>query len=389
MGLLLVSQALFSQKIVENPKVEFSTAQGLQITKIELNDSFTVLSFEYTNQPGSGFLITSLSYISPDNNESKLNVIKADNVTIDNWEEVPTSGKAEYTLYFPAIDGGTKTIEFGEANDGGSWFIYGIQLVEMPYNGMIPAHLVGYWYASDGSKELVAALFDTLAVYNSQVWSYASVKPLDKQLKIELSNNTGKQSLVLSIVDEETILLGASASNQVKLRNSPVEVAGYSNPSDKPYVNSVLTKNGVATYKGLILNFNAKYISQKTGQVHVNNVLTGNQTTHTVKIQNDGTFSIDLPVAHPVQVYAQLPMVYEAIFVEPGKETFHIIAPNYAERNYFMGELSSANNGFMDVKNIRYFDYQKIQDSILTLSPEQYKDCNYSVEIKAKCFCST
>lgn len=372
-GLFLVVQSLFSQKIIENPRNAFSTVPELKITKIELNDTSTVCHFEYSNFPNVSFSVPKRTYILPEGSDEKLFVTYAENLTLNQQVVIPASGVVNYTLFFPKINPLTPSLEFGEANKGGNWFIYEIELIKQPYKGLIAEELIGYWYASDGSKELIVALFDTMAVYNSQAWSYKSVKHENNQLKFVLANNTGKLNINATIVDEKTILLGTTATNQVKLNNYPIEVANYSNPNNKPFAEPILSKNGQATYKGFIRNYNTKYIEQKTGQLHVNNVLTGNQTSHVVKIENDGTFSISFPVAYPVQIYSKMPMSNEPIFVEPGKETFHIIDPVNTQSNYFMGEMALVNTNLMDLKKIRHFDYSIMGDTILQLTPEQFR----------------
>jgi len=372
--MLIVSQLLFAQKVIENPDYAHSTAGGLRITKIELTDTSTVCHFSYSNSPGSGFLIPSGSYIRPDNSTEKLFILKAENAPLDNWTSVPSSGKAEYTLYFPPISKASEKLEFGEANEGGSWFIYEIELEKKPYKGAIAQNLSGYWYKTDGSMELVVALYDTVAVYQSQLWKYGKIVTATKQTTIELTNESGKQTVVVTPVDGETILLGTSKQKELKLSNTPKTVQGYSNPNDKPYTAPIFVKDGMATYKGIIRNFNPKYIPQKSGQIHVNNIITGNQDAYSAKIASDGTFSVTFPMAYPCQVYADMPMAYESIFVEPGKETFHIIDNRQPENNFFMGEMASLNAGLMAVKNIRNYDYQKAKDTILSLSPEQFRD---------------
>jgi thiol-disulfide isomerase/thioredoxin len=377
--MLFVSQFLSAQKVIENPSYAYSTAGGLQITKIELTDSSTICHFVYSNGPGAGFFIPSGSYIRPDDTPNRLFVVKADNVPLDNGANVPSSGKAEYALYFPPISKATKMLEFGEGNEGGNWFIYEIELEKKPYKGAMTQNLSGYWYKTDGSKELVVAFYDTVALYKNQLWKYGKVTQLKKQYSIELTSGSANQTLMVKPIDSLAVLLETSKKEQLKLCNSPKEVKGYSNPNDKPYTAPVFVKDGQATYKGFIRNFNPKYVAQKTGQIHVNNVITGNQKSYTVKIANDGTFSITFPMAYPCQIYAQMPMVYEAVYVEPGMETFHIIDISQPEKNLFMGELASINSCLMAVKNIRHFDYEKIQDSILTLSPAQYRDYCFQV----------
>lgn len=372
--ILLVSQQLFSQRVVENPSYAFSTAGGLRIVRIELNEASTICQFEYSEFPGASFSIPDQTYIKPTGSETKLFVTKAENVALNQWASVPASGKAQYTLHFPAVDPACKSLEFGEGNEGGSWFIYEIELEKKPYRGAIAQELSGYWYKTDGSKELVVALYDTVALYQSQLWKYGKVETTASKTTIELTNANGKLTVMISPVDAETITLGTSKQNQSKLSKTLQTVQGYSNLNDKPYTAPVFVSNGEATYKGYIRNFNPKYISQKSGQIYVNNVIIGKQDTYNVKIADDGTFSVSFPMAYPSDIYVRMPFTNEVIFVEPGKETFHIIDNNSRENHLFMGDLAVVNNGFMAVKNIRNFDYKKAQDSILSFTPKQYLD---------------
>jgi thiol-disulfide isomerase/thioredoxin len=372
--ILLVSQQLFAQKIIDNPGYAFSTAGGLRIVRIERNETSTICQFEYSEAPGASYSIPDKTYIKPTGSETKLFVTKAENVALNQWASVPSSGKVQYTLHFPAIDPACKSLEFGEGNEGGGWFIYEIELEKKPYKGAIAQNLSGYWYKTDGSKELVVALYDTVALYQNQLWKYGKVETAASKTTIELANSTGKQTFVINPVDTETILFETSKQNKWKLSKTPQTVQGYSNPNDKPYTAPVFVRNGEATYKGYIRNFNPKYISQKSGQIHVNNVITGNQDTYNVKIANDGTFSVSFPMAYPSEIYVQMLLANEAIFVEPGKTTFHIIDNSSSEYHLFMGDLAVINNGFMAVKNIRNYDYNKAQDSILSFTPKQFMD---------------
>lgn len=378
--MLVVSQFLSAQKIVENPKFEYSTANGLRIKTIELTDSFTVLHFVLSGSPGMRFSIPGGSYILPDDATDKLFIVKADNVTLNIWESTPASGKYEYTLYFPPIDVASKKLEFGEANEGGSWFIYGIELIKKPYKGLVPETVIGNWFATNGSKELVVALYDTVAVYKNQVWKYTKVTPSKKQLSVELANASGKQTLLVTPVDSATILIGTSKKDEVTLCNYPKEVEGYSNPNDKPYTAPVFTKNGQATYKGFICNYSTR-TGQKTGQVSVNNIITGNQDTYTVNIADDGTFSVSFPIAYPHETYVRMPNFNGSIFMQPGNETFHLIDRN-GNKNLFMGDLAHINTDLLELKPIQYFNYEEIQKKVLDMTPEQYR--TYCFDIRDK-----
>jgi thiol-disulfide isomerase/thioredoxin len=67
-------------------------------------------------------------------------------------------------------------------------------------------------------------------------------------------------------------------------------------------------------------------------------------------------------------------MCNEAVFMEPGKDVFQLIdVRNSRSKNPFMGELAELNSELMMLKPIQYFDYNKMQDTILKINPEEYK----------------
>ncbi len=366
----LYCQLGYSQKVILKPDFGMTTANNLEIRKIELTDSFTILTFHVEYQKGDWIYIPKESFIQPVGSQEKLFLIKADGIPV---AERYTEGIADYDLYFPSINPKTEKLDFGEANQGGSWFIYDIELNEGIVKRPLPKSLSGKWFASDGSKLLVVAFFDTVAVYNSQVWKYGAVVNTDKTSKIELKNGQSVLSLSIERSDSTSIGFSVQGKNPVLLKNNPIAVPGFKPDGDQPYILPIFQKNGKAIYKGFIRNYSERY-NQKTGQVHVDNVITGNQESFTVQIQPDGSFSIEIPLCYPHQVYVQMPSFYESIFLEPGKETFHLVdGRDWAAMHQFMGDLARVNNGLMEVRTIRYFDYNKAQDTVLNSTPEQYK----------------
>jgi thiol-disulfide isomerase/thioredoxin len=377
--ILLVSQVLFAQKTIENPKHGYSSAYGLQITKIELTDSFTILSFRYAASPGAGFYIPKESYILPDKTTEKLSAVKADKVGLNSGANVGSSGKIDYALYFPAIDSATSKIEFGEGNQGGNWFIYDIELNKESYHGLLPESIIGNWYASDGSKDLIVALYDSAAVYKSQIWKYGKVTPSKNNLSVELVNPSGKQTLLITQIDTANLKMVTSKKDRFGLCKYKKEFPGFTDKNDQPYSEPIFTKEGQATYKGFIRYYSPRY-GQKTGQVFVNNIITGDQETYNLKIADDGSFSVTFPLNHPQSIYVRMPYANESVFVEPGKETFHILdGGDWQTMHLFMGEMARVNAGLNETRTIQYFDYNKIQDTILSLDPAQYKAYCYQL----------
>ncbi|MBP0903212.1 thioredoxin-like domain-containing protein [Mariniflexile gromovii] len=119
----------FAQKTIKNPEHSFSSFPG-KITSVELIDTATVVHFHIKMTKGSKFSIPKKTYIQDLSGEEKLFVTKADGIKLNKWEVMPDTGGIFYHLFFPKLDKKATVIDYGEANEGGSWGIYGIQLVE-------------------------------------------------------------------------------------------------------------------------------------------------------------------------------------------------------------------------------------------------------------------
>ncbi len=125
---LLLSSIIYGQKIVENPDFAYSTASDLKIVKIEVRDSSTVLSFHTTANPGSWISIPKETYIQTSDKPEKLFLISAKGIPVGEKYIMPQAGKVDYELIFPKINSSVVKLNYGENNEGGSWFIYDIQL---------------------------------------------------------------------------------------------------------------------------------------------------------------------------------------------------------------------------------------------------------------------
>lgn len=120
--------SLHAQKIVENPVNVSSNIPG-KITKIELTDKETILHFSIKRN-GGWFAVPDQTYIQSSRKEGeKLFVTKTDGIKLnERITATPGSPSVRYKLYFPPIGKEVDKINYGEANKGGNWFIYKIDL---------------------------------------------------------------------------------------------------------------------------------------------------------------------------------------------------------------------------------------------------------------------
>lgn len=361
------SHAQFS---IENPDCGYSTANNLEIRKVEIVDSFTIVTFHIEFGESDWIFIPKQSYISPVGQEDKLYVVKAEGIPLG---ERYTGGVADYRLFFPAIDPAVEKIDFGEGNKGGSWFIYDIELKEKLFERPMPDRLVGNWMDTEGRKEVVVAFYDTLAVFQGEVWRYGQVSDKDGICNVELLGSTRKTELAVRTIDSVSIRLSEAGQKPTILCQCPGAKSLGRPAKGQPYQLPVFQPNGNAVYKGVIRNYSTR-IHQKTGQIHLDNIVSGNQESYTFNIASDGSFSIELPVFYPHFAYVRLPSSYGSVYLEPGKTTFQLIdTKNKKNKDLFMGETATLNAELAQLNPIRYFDYDEMQDTILKMNPETYK----------------
>ncbi|MCG8697920.1 MAG: hypothetical protein MI922_07685, partial [Bacteroidales bacterium] len=142
LSLTFLTQA---QKNIKDPTVECSTASGLKINSVEVTDSFTIVHFTYKGYPGSKISIPRKTFIQEVGTDDTLYIQKAEGIHYPKWVKLPGSGELNYSLFFAKVSDKAEFINYGEANPGGSWFMYNIALVDVPYKSKLPEELHGNW----------------------------------------------------------------------------------------------------------------------------------------------------------------------------------------------------------------------------------------------------
>ncbi|MGF7138041.1 TlpA family protein disulfide reductase [Roseimarinus sediminis] len=378
--ILALAGTLCAQKI-EKPRTGFSTVSNLRITALELSDSETSLSFEYKAAPGSWIFIPKGSCIQVVGSESKNYVLRAEGIPLDSAYHLDESGRVEYQLFFPAIDKTAARIDFFEDNEGGNWKIFDIRLKEESTTSPLAAVLQNIWFAADGSKQMQIALYDDVAVYQSQLWKIDEVTSEGPIEAVSLSNKKGKQTLYFESINEHQCRMGTDKQTLYELNDWPNDLPDQPKAGNDVYT-AALLKSAEATYSGYIRDYTPR-AGFTTGMVHVNNVLTGNQESYVLKIEESGYFSVSIPMCYPEEVFLSVPGMHRTVFLEPGKNTFQLLdAGSVYNGLLFQGEMAMVNNGLFELKDINYFDYNKVRENILDSTPEAYKAT--CVEIRDK-----
>lgn len=374
--LSLFGTFLFAQQTIENPDYGFSTIPG-KITKIKLLDTTTVLYFKLKMSPGSRFAIPKQTYIQDLSKDEKLYVKKGVGVQFKDWEIVPNSGNVVYQLYFPKLDKHVKTIEYGEANEGGNWKVLDIVINEDVSSSLLPKTLRGNWLLADGSNRWDYGFNSKNAIIDKAIWHYKSVDKKKNIYAIVLEKEGETKTVYAKPTKQGKVDFGTDLKKMKTYSLNRTQKTNYSTTKNNQY-SSEIFKFGVATYSGVIKGFSSK-VSEKTGTINVDNVFTTNRETHKVKIADNGSFSIKIPIVYPQSISVNLPGFRGSVFIEQGKETFHYI--NSGE-HYFMGDCAQINSDLQRLKFIDYFDISDPMEKSAITSPNDYKKLCYNLKDK-------
>nr|WP_315200858.1 TlpA disulfide reductase family protein [uncultured Flavobacterium sp.] len=364
---LLVTCSVFSQKSIDNPDYGMSTIPG-SLTKIELTPEATILHFYIKSQPGSSISVPKESYIQDVNGGEKIFMTKTEGIPLGKRYTIPESGEVNYQLYFPKLSSAVNKVDFGEANAGGNWSIYDIVIKEQEAS-LLPKELRGNWFLADGSNQWDFGFYTSNAVVDKVLWNYKMVEKKKNNYTIVLERN-GKQKTFFAQIDKKGgTSFGFDKQKMQSYSTTKIENPNYKVANDEPYADMIF-KLDSATYSGIIKGYTAR-AGKKTGTVAVNDVFTGNQNSYLVKIADDGSFSIKFPINHPQTIFVRLPSANAGVFVEPGKETFHLVDQNAP---LFMGDCARMNTDLVALLNIgSYEDYLKMKKNILETNPQDYK----------------
>ena len=115
-----------ANRVVENPLIETANTRTLDIVKVELSDTATVLHVNAYYRPKNWIVISSDSYLQIP--ARKFMLTGAEGITPDSLFWMPKSGRASFVLRFPPLPRGTKSFDFIESDCDDCFKIYGVDL---------------------------------------------------------------------------------------------------------------------------------------------------------------------------------------------------------------------------------------------------------------------
>jgi thiol-disulfide isomerase/thioredoxin len=386
---LMIDLGTFGQKTIDNPKFSATTANYVRITKIELQDTATIIDFEVKFFPKWWISIsTDKTYIQNSNGGEKLYLKRADGIILNEKHWTPESGINVYTLYFPAIEKDVEKIDYR----ADSWNIFDIDLLEKETITFIPKEIQGNWLKTDGSNEWSFGIYDDKVIWKNKIWKNILLNTKGKIYELTLKDETQQEKIYLQF-EKENLLIGGSPENKQLYSKTKTYKSTYIIENDKEYCLPIFNID-TAIYKGYISGYHPKMGS--TGMAYVNDIIIQEQNPCLIAIEPDGSFYCKVPMIHPQEIYVRMLNMSESVYLEPGKTTFQYIDlseytsafKNYNQRNkrerksLFMGDVAKVNSDLLAMDTIDYFDYDKAQIAILDMNGNDYKAYRLEILIK-------
>ncbi len=354
------------QKVIENPKYGLRNNQGINITRIEINNSETILTFKLNLPIGMQVGIAAKSYLQVVGQPDTLFMIKKEAPEPDatGWIIMPEEGLT-YKLYFPRIDPNVAKIDFGEPTSN-PWKFYDIEIGEQPHLSIIPKDFTGNWF-SEVNGNWTYSFFEKTAIFDNKTWEYVSVEKEIDFYRIKLKSGKEEKMIYGKPVNETVCMLGDTPASTKKFSREMVR----SNNLVSEKFEEPLFKPGTVIYKGFLKGF-TKRLGTNTGMISFSNRLTNKQESYLIKLDENGSFEVEFPLEFPQELIVGLPLISERVFFEPGKTLFHLLNTGDAEKpSLFMGESAEVNTGLLATSKIKTGQNQLIE-GIEKMTEDEY-----------------
>lgn len=133
--IIAVGTAKSQTKTVELPGAAFTNTQTIEIGKVMLSDTATVIDVEAFFRPGFWIRIVSDSYLQADG--KKYMIRTGEGIELDSLFWMPESGRASFTLTFEPLPLDTESFDFIESDCEDCFKIWGITLTNKYSNHAI------------------------------------------------------------------------------------------------------------------------------------------------------------------------------------------------------------------------------------------------------------
>ena len=131
-ALCIASLSCCTQKrpsVIERPVFDVRNTTMIEIDKIEMSDSATVLYIDAYSWQGNGLAVAEKTFIRENGSDEKLMLTHTEGIEMDERATFPESGTLSFRLFFPPLRPEITKIDCIEGSVEGGWKIMGIHLL--------------------------------------------------------------------------------------------------------------------------------------------------------------------------------------------------------------------------------------------------------------------
>ncbi len=186
--------------------------------------------------------------------------------------------------------------------------------------------LYGTWCDRE-SNEWIVAFFDKIAVYKNKTWQYKILKQKKNKYKVELSKGKEKLILDLKLKGKDLDVCKLSDGERKLKLHYTARPLPYNSPDTKPFEKRAYKLDSV-TISGYLLNYPKQ---NKPFEVSVFDIVDGHSKAFYADIDENGCFTMKVPVINTSQIHLDWGTSYLRDVVEPNEDYFIFI--DYAGSN--------------------------------------------------------
>lgn len=220
---IAIASCTAKDKVVENPIIEATNTSSIEISKVELTDTATILHIDAFYTPKYWIRIAGDSYLMADS--KKYQITGGEGIEIDKEFWMPESGEASFILKFPPIPKETKSFDFIESDCEDCFKLYGIDLTGKSTYPKFPKGLpetLQKEYTASSLPNPKLEVGETTV--NIHLMGFR--KGMYKDLKLYLSSPIQFQKEYDALIDENT---GIATFNLPLYGTSQGSLVGYRN----------------------------------------------------------------------------------------------------------------------------------------------------------------
>ncbi|BDD08359.1 hypothetical protein FUAX_07910 [Fulvitalea axinellae] len=219
-------------------------------------------------------------------------------------------------------------------------------------------NLYGAWYAKDSSAPSLYLSHDSL-LYKGKLWRIKSrsIKVNNRRswlvkASFTVVNGNKTANLKFELRSLDVCWIGTSKRSMLEYRRRVSEELQGFRIEDFHRLDTAVYSGWIRGFKDLPKAYQHRVVMSKGKSKHkkteitenkivVQDPYTGRVKSKKVTINDDGTFSVRVPVCAPQQVRLSLVTGTYWAFLEPGKTTFQVVDQG---KNHFVGETADLNN---------------------------------------------